>query len=186
MIELPPPNTRRWVARRKAAVVAAVSSGMITLEEACRRYWMSEEEFFAWRRRSRTTAFSACAPLAFRARAKLVAPVSRTRRPAIPVRHCTRTPRQRSKIKPQAAPIRRRCHRLQRAFRLAPFGAMTKRNPESEEEMPAAQRSTGLESSAKRGPSGRLQRVRPLNRYALVLIERVRFIRQGTHRAVPK
>jgi Protein of unknown function (DUF1153) len=38
MTELPPLNTRRWVARRKAAVVAAVLSGMITLEEACRRY----------------------------------------------------------------------------------------------------------------------------------------------------
>jgi transposase-like protein len=50
MIELPPPNTRRWVARHKAAVVAAVSSGMITVEEACRHYQMSEEEFFAWRR----------------------------------------------------------------------------------------------------------------------------------------
>ena len=50
MTELPPPNTRRWVARHKAAVVAAVSSGMITIEEACRRYHMSEEEFFAWRR----------------------------------------------------------------------------------------------------------------------------------------
>ena len=50
MIELPPLNTRRWVARRKAAVVAAVSSGMITVEEACCRYQMSEEEFFAWRR----------------------------------------------------------------------------------------------------------------------------------------
>jgi len=42
MIELPPPNTRRWVARRKAAVVAAVSSGMIPVEDACRRYQMSE------------------------------------------------------------------------------------------------------------------------------------------------
>jgi hypothetical protein len=50
MTELPPPNTRRWVARRKAAVVAAVSSGMITLEEACRRYRMSEEELLAWQR----------------------------------------------------------------------------------------------------------------------------------------
>jgi transposase-like protein len=50
MTELPPPNTRRWVARRKAAVVAAVSSGVITVEEACRRYQMSEEELFAWQR----------------------------------------------------------------------------------------------------------------------------------------
>jgi transposase-like protein len=48
--ELPPPNTRRWVARRKAAVAAAVSNGMITIEEACRRYQMSEEEFLAWQR----------------------------------------------------------------------------------------------------------------------------------------
>ena len=48
MIELPSPNTRRWLARRKAAVVAAVSSGMITLAEACRRYHMSEEELLAW------------------------------------------------------------------------------------------------------------------------------------------
>jgi hypothetical protein len=50
MIELPPANTRRWVARRKAAVVAAVSGGMITFDEACRRYQMSEEEFLAWQR----------------------------------------------------------------------------------------------------------------------------------------
>jgi len=50
MTELPPPNTRRWVARRKAAVVAAVANGMITIEEACRRYRMSEEEFLAWQR----------------------------------------------------------------------------------------------------------------------------------------
>ena len=50
MTELPPPNTRRWVARRKAAVVAAVSSGMITIEEACHRYQMSREEFFTWQR----------------------------------------------------------------------------------------------------------------------------------------
>jgi transposase len=50
MTELPPPNTRRWVARRKAAVVAAVANGMITIEEACRRYRMSEEKFLAWQR----------------------------------------------------------------------------------------------------------------------------------------
>jgi hypothetical protein len=48
--ELPPPNTRRWVARRKAAVVAAVSSGAISPEEACKRYQMSEEEFHTWQR----------------------------------------------------------------------------------------------------------------------------------------
>jgi hypothetical protein len=47
MIELPPPNTGRWVASRKALVVA-VSCGMITIEDACHRYRMSEAEFFAW------------------------------------------------------------------------------------------------------------------------------------------
>jgi transposase-like protein len=50
MVELPPANTRRWVARRKAAVVAAVENGKITLEEACRRYQLSEEEFLSWQR----------------------------------------------------------------------------------------------------------------------------------------
>jgi transposase-like protein len=50
MIELPVPNTERWVARRKAAVVAAVAGGVISVEEACRRYHMSEEEFFGWQR----------------------------------------------------------------------------------------------------------------------------------------
>lgn len=46
--ELPPPDTRRWVARRKAQVVAAVRSGVLTLDEACRRYNLSVEEFQAW------------------------------------------------------------------------------------------------------------------------------------------
>ena len=50
MVELPPPNTKRWVARRKAAVLAALSSGAITMEEACRRYALSEEELLAWQR----------------------------------------------------------------------------------------------------------------------------------------
>jgi len=50
MDDLPPPNTKRWVARRKAAVVAAVRSGRITMEEALRRYQLSEEEFLSWQR----------------------------------------------------------------------------------------------------------------------------------------
>ena len=50
MGDLPPANTRRWVARRKAAVVAAVQNGKITLEEACRRYELTEEEFRSWQR----------------------------------------------------------------------------------------------------------------------------------------
>ncbi|MBV8903991.1 MAG: DUF1153 domain-containing protein [Acidobacteriia bacterium] len=50
MVDLPPPNTQRWVVRRKAAVVAAVRSGAITIEEACQRYGLSEEEFLSWQR----------------------------------------------------------------------------------------------------------------------------------------
>ena len=50
MDDLPPANTKRWVARRKAAVVAAVLNGKITLGEACRRYQLSEEEFLTWQR----------------------------------------------------------------------------------------------------------------------------------------
>ena len=46
--DLPPPQTRRWVARRKAQVVAAVQAGVLSLEEACRRYPLSTEEFAAW------------------------------------------------------------------------------------------------------------------------------------------
>jgi transposase-like protein len=49
VVELPPPDTKRWTARRKAAVVAAVSSGMITIDEVCRRYALSVEEFLSWR-----------------------------------------------------------------------------------------------------------------------------------------
>lgn len=50
MVDLPPPNTKRWVVRRKAAVLAAVRSGAITLEDACRRYGLTEEEFLSWQR----------------------------------------------------------------------------------------------------------------------------------------
>ena len=46
--ELPPLDTKRWVARRKAAVVAAVKNGVITREEVCGRYDLSVEEFLTW------------------------------------------------------------------------------------------------------------------------------------------
>jgi hypothetical protein len=46
--DLPPPDTKRWVARRKAAVVSAVRSGGITLEEALRRWQLTEEEYRSW------------------------------------------------------------------------------------------------------------------------------------------
>jgi hypothetical protein len=49
-IDLPPPDTKRWVARRKAVIVNAVRTGAISLEEVCRRYELSAEEFLAWER----------------------------------------------------------------------------------------------------------------------------------------
>lgn len=47
--DLPPPETRRWVASRKANVVKAVTYGLITLKEALERYNLSDEEFELWR-----------------------------------------------------------------------------------------------------------------------------------------
>ena len=58
MVDLPPPNTTRWVVRRKAAVLAAVRSGAITLEEACRRYGLTEEEFLSWQHAYETHGLS--------------------------------------------------------------------------------------------------------------------------------
>jgi endonuclease/exonuclease/phosphatase family metal-dependent hydrolase len=46
--DLPPPNTRRWVASRKAAVVRGVNAGLVTLSEALKTYGLSEEEFTEW------------------------------------------------------------------------------------------------------------------------------------------
>ena len=50
-VDLPPTDTKRWVARRKAAVVTAVRSGALGLKEARHRYEASQEEFLAWERR---------------------------------------------------------------------------------------------------------------------------------------
>ena len=47
--DLPPPETRRWVASRKAVVVKAVLYGLISQSEAMERYALSEEEFGLWR-----------------------------------------------------------------------------------------------------------------------------------------
>ncbi len=47
--DLPPAETRRWVASRKAKVVRAVAYGLIPLKEALQRYSLSEEEFEIWR-----------------------------------------------------------------------------------------------------------------------------------------
>jgi hypothetical protein len=46
--DLPPADTRRWVASRKAAIVRGVGYGLITQAQALERYRISEEEFFEW------------------------------------------------------------------------------------------------------------------------------------------
>jgi len=48
--DLPPRDTRRWVASRKAAVVRAVRHGLLSRDEAVRRYELSEEELEEWLR----------------------------------------------------------------------------------------------------------------------------------------
>ena len=47
--DLPPKDTRRWVASRKAAVVRGVLSGLLSLQEALELYGLSEDEFQMWR-----------------------------------------------------------------------------------------------------------------------------------------
>lgn len=49
-IELPPVDTKRWVARRKAAVLVAIEAGILTRVEACSRYRISEVELRLWER----------------------------------------------------------------------------------------------------------------------------------------
>lgn len=46
--DLPPANTRRWVASRKAAVVRAVRFGLLTQAQALEHYSLSEEELQSW------------------------------------------------------------------------------------------------------------------------------------------
>lgn len=46
--DLPPENTRRWVASRKAAVVRGVTHGLMSMDEAMKKYGLSEEEFSSW------------------------------------------------------------------------------------------------------------------------------------------
>ncbi len=46
--DLPPKDTRRWVASRKAAVVRAVAAGLLSRAVALETYGLSEDEFNAW------------------------------------------------------------------------------------------------------------------------------------------
>ncbi|MBN9889062.1 DUF1153 domain-containing protein [Salipiger abyssi] len=48
--DLPPPETRRWVASRKAAVVRAVRYGLLSEKQALDRYGLSSEELGEWMR----------------------------------------------------------------------------------------------------------------------------------------
>ena len=48
LLDLPSPNTRRWVIRRKAEVVAAVHGGLLSLDEACSMYALTVDEFLSW------------------------------------------------------------------------------------------------------------------------------------------
>ncbi len=46
--DLPPADTRRWVASRKAVVVRAVAAGLLQRDEALELYALSSEEFDSW------------------------------------------------------------------------------------------------------------------------------------------
>jgi hypothetical protein len=46
--DLPPANTRRWVASRKAAVVRGVAYGLISQSDALKKYHISSDEFQEW------------------------------------------------------------------------------------------------------------------------------------------
>ncbi|WP_170439284.1 CtrA inhibitor SciP [Ruegeria arenilitoris] len=46
--DLPPADTKRWVASRKATVVRGVLYGLISLSDAKKRYGLSDEEFNTW------------------------------------------------------------------------------------------------------------------------------------------
>jgi len=48
LADLPPKDTRRWVASRKAVVVQAVGAGLLSRKAALERYELSEEEFDLW------------------------------------------------------------------------------------------------------------------------------------------
>lgn len=49
VLELPPPQTARWVKSRKMAVVKAIESGVLSDDTACQRYGLSPEELASWK-----------------------------------------------------------------------------------------------------------------------------------------
>lgn len=48
--DLPPRDTRRWVASRKAAVVRAIAAGLVTRGWAIDHWGLSEDELDGWER----------------------------------------------------------------------------------------------------------------------------------------
>lgn len=46
--DLPPAQTRRWVASRKSAVVKGIAFGLIGEDEAMKLYGLSKEELQEW------------------------------------------------------------------------------------------------------------------------------------------
>ncbi|WP_085787257.1 DUF1153 domain-containing protein [Ketogulonicigenium robustum] len=46
--DLPPANTRRWVASRKAAVIHAIRGGLLSRDQAMERYALSHDELAEW------------------------------------------------------------------------------------------------------------------------------------------
>jgi len=48
LADLPPKDTRRWVASRKATVIRAVEAGLLSRKAALDRYALSDEEFDLW------------------------------------------------------------------------------------------------------------------------------------------
>lgn len=48
--DLPPVDTKRWVARRKAQILAAIGDGRLSRADACLRYRISEAELRLWER----------------------------------------------------------------------------------------------------------------------------------------
>jgi hypothetical protein len=51
--DLPPNDTRRWVASRKSKVVSAVRHGLVSRKWALEHYGLSDEEFSIWEAASR-------------------------------------------------------------------------------------------------------------------------------------
>lgn len=48
--DMPPADTKRWVASRKLAVVRGVMYGLVSQAEALARYEISQDEFHEWLR----------------------------------------------------------------------------------------------------------------------------------------